>query len=152
MNFHRVFYRYLGGGGPPGSIVLGTDTVLTRAPTGNDDNIMFSNVKNIDGWPVHRVAVGYVAPTGTAALPATGYIWEAQLGAWLQVGPAGTLTPGQVTFFDTVALIDSSVNQSGLDQGSPSRGNLAFMLIVGATGAPNGVHKFAIGADLSTAT
>jgi hypothetical protein len=158
MQFHQVFSRYVGTV-PAGKKALGSDVIpvdaaaTQRAPDQSlDDNVLYCRFLNLEGWPVHRVAVAYRAPSGVLALTATMYFWESQLERWIQVGAPGTVTPGQVSFFDCVSLLDTLQTRSGLDQGSPTRGSLAQLLIVDAGLAPGGEHRFAIGADLSTST
>lgn len=159
MQFHKVFTRWLGTV-PAGGKAIATDVLPVdvagnpRAPDAvKDDNCLTCRFKSLDGWPVHRVAVAYKAPAGAVAtVAATMYCWESQLGAWFQIGPAGVLTPGQVTFFDCVALLDTVPTTAGLNQGSPSRGSMDQLIIIGAGAVDNGAHTFALGADLSTAT
>lgn len=159
MQFHKVFTRYVGtppaGGKPIASDVLPVDGAGNqRAPSEQtEDNCLYCGFRNLEGWPVHRVAVAYKAPAGAVeTVTATMYIWESQLGAWIQIGAAGVLTPGQVTFFDCVALLDTPATLAGLNQGSPTRGSMAQLIIIGAGAAVTGAHTFALGADLSTAT
>lgn len=151
MVFHQVFTRYIGTT-PPGGKTMGSDVLPTGAPNQSvNDNCIYCAYKDLNGWPVHRVAVAYIGPVGATAVNGTMYFWENQLQAWIQIGAAQAITPGQVTFFDCVALLDTLQTNKGLDQGSPLRGSLAQLLIVPA-GTGNGAHQFAIGADLSTAT
>lgn len=147
MRFPAKFSRFKGGGGTP---ALGSDTV----PTGNvnQDNILYSKFTSINGWPASRVAVVYKAPSGSLALNADMYFFEENIGMWFKITASPVaLTPGRVTFFDVVALMDLPNTLKGNDDPAPSSGSIAQMLIVSDPGAaPNGEHIFAMGPDLTT--
>lgn len=148
MRFPKSFSRFKGTV-PAGAIALGGDGAAPTAPPGSYDNVMVSRFSNTNGWPCHRVAVVYKAPSGVLALSATMWFWEDNLQAWFQIGDPQNLTPGKVAFFDVVALLD--VPHVAADMNSVTAGSIAQALVVADSGgAPNGEHKFAVGPDLTT--
>ena len=154
MFFPAVFKRYKG---TPvvGATALGSDggasltTPLSQLTV--RDNLLPTKFVNVHGWPIHRVAVVYLAPSGSLALNADMYFWEESIGGWFRINQTSPLAlpPGIVTFFDTIALLDGSIAQANLQSGGA--GSIAQMLVVTDPGAaPNGLHSFAMGPDLTT--
>ena len=156
MKFPTSF-SYNKGGSPnlPTGSPAGTPVAPTGAPgvanaVAPVGTVLFTQLVSKNGWPVYRIAVAYKAVSGTLALPAAVFVFEDATQTWYQVGAAGTVTPGQISFFDCVALHDPPVNASNLD--GVQSGSMAIALSVCDTaggGAPAGLHTFAMGADLT---
>jgi len=69
MRFPANFARYVGTP-PTGGVALGDDVLPAgRAPV-SQDNALFCRFNNVNGWPVHRVAVAY-GFTPTTPTPTT---------------------------------------------------------------------------------
>jgi len=153
MRFPCSFKRYVTTV-PAGGKVLGADAVPTTAPTTSMDNVLFSRFANINGWPVHRVAILYTGPVGALNLPAQPYMWDDATQAWHAIGAAATLKPNVVTFVDVVALLDlphASSAEGGVLEGPPNSGSIAQALVISSGGAdPGGTYTFAMGPDLTT--
>lgn len=147
MRFPVVFTRTASGG-----TGLAADSVPTGVPTpsSTNSNQLASRNMAIAGWPCHRVAVAYLAPSGSVAVPASLYFYEDQTQAWYRSSQAPKrLIPGQLTFFDIVSLIDPPVGAGTLS--SPSSTSFVAALVIGAQGsAPNGTHTFAMAPDMTT--
>ena len=149
MKFPRTFTRYVGTL-PADGIAIGSDTTPTGPLTSQPDNVLFSRFSNINGWPVHRIAVVYSGPAGAPSVVARGLMYEDSTGAWYQIGADVTMQPGRVSFFDIVALLEMPNVQANLDQATS--GSVSFFLQVDAPvgGSSNGAYMFAMGPDLTT--
>jgi hypothetical protein len=149
MKFPASFTRYVGTV-PAGKTALGADTLPTARPAATMDNLLASKFNNINGWPAHRVAVVYNGPAGAPNLTATMYFYEDATAAWYQIGAAGTLVSGQVTFFDVIAIMEMPNTSADLANATP--GSIAQVLIVAAPGGspPSGPYEFAMATDLTT--
>lgn len=151
MFFPVKFSRWKGAAQPATiPILLGGDTnPPTAAPTVAMDNVLVHKVANAMGWPTQRVAVGYKAPSGTLALHASLYFWEANSEAWYRIGAADRdLTPGVVLYFDTLSLIEEP--PTALKLARPTAGCSQLYLAVTDPGAaPDGAHVFVMGADIT---
>jgi hypothetical protein len=149
MKFPATFTRYVGTV-PAGKIALGADTLPTGRPEATMDNLLASRFNNVNGWPAHRIAVVYNGPESAPALTATMYFYEDSTSAWYQIGAAGTLTSGEVTFFDVIAIMEMPNVSADLANATP--GSIAQILIVEAPGGtpPNGAYQFAMATDLTT--
>lgn len=145
MRFPLVFSRFKAGG--PGDPVLGGDTIPTgMVSSKTHSNVLFSRFSNAHGRPAERIALLYKAPSGSLALNYSAYIFEDTIGAWFRVA-TGTVTPDVVTFFNTVGLIEPPPGNPEI----ASPGSLQLLIIISDPGAaPNGEHKFAVGACLNT--
>jgi hypothetical protein len=149
MYFPTLFTRRVGGSGSVP--LLGSDSAPTAAPSASMDNVLFTKFSNINGWPVHRVAVVCTAPAAPVAMPADLYMYEDRTQSWHKINASPvTITPGVVAFFDAVALLDmpnAQSNMAGVQTGSG-----AYALVVSNPGAePSGTFTFAMGPDLTLA-
>lgn len=146
MRFHKKFLRDIGGGSNP---VLGSDSAPTLPSELADDNVLTARFKDIDGWPVHRIAVGYKGPGGALTLTANVYIWDELSAAWYLVNPTPVnLVPNRLTFFDMVGL---SSPLPDLDSTSATAGALeAYVQIIPAGSDPAGTYTFVVAPDLTT--
>jgi hypothetical protein len=154
MRFPTVFKRYVGSV-PTGATVLGGDTLPSGPPNAQTaDNCLFSRFSNINGWPVHRIAVTYKGPTGAKVLAAQMYFFEDATQTWYAIGASVNMTAGTVSFFDVIALLDrphSSSAAGGSPEDSPQSGSAAMLLMVSAAGSdPAGEYDFAMAPDLTT--
>lgn len=151
MRFPTAFSRFKGTV-PDGKIELGSEGAVDDPPTSppnpNQDNALASKFYSNQGWPAHRIAVGYKGPPGSIPLDAQVWVYDTKTEAWYAVGDAGTVKPNQITYFDVVALLDMPTTATSLD--SPTQGSLSVLLVIqGDAGAPDGEHVFAFGADLT---
>jgi hypothetical protein len=148
MRFPTIFKRILPA--TAGTKTLGTDTVPGAGvpPDSSADNLLVAKNNNINGWPVHRVAVTYFTDAGAPIdLTAKMYFYEEASARWYLIGQ-GTLKNGQVTFFDIISLADPPQTQKNLAAGNS--GSISQILIVDAGAAPNGNYVFTMGPDLTT--
>lgn len=151
MKFPCFFTRYQNVPGKTNTLgadvlpVAGGNPIPANA---SNDNCLFARFQNINAWPFHRVAVVYKPPSGTAALNSSLYFFEDNLDLWVKIGTV-SLTPNTVVFYDAIVLLDTP-NAGALSQGgAPTSGSAAYILIVDATGAPDGVHQFAMAPDVT---
>lgn len=129
------------------------DVLPTGALPANTDIALSIRPRDLVGFPVHRLAVGYSGPAGASYLPADLYAWEGNSQQWLKTHD-GTkvLRPGRVNYFDLAGIAEPPVKISNLDQGMA--GGTDYVLIV--TTPPNtitpanGTYTFAMAADLTT--
>jgi len=150
MKFPVVFKRYVGG--PEGEPVLGDDELPSGKAHITQDNALFCRFNNVNGWPVHRVAVTYAyqgegdAPTLTGTM----YFYEDTTATWYQIGASGaSMVPGTVTFFDVIAILEMPNTTSNLANATP--GSIAQVLIVNTVeDAPDGTYLFGMAPDLTT--
>jgi len=158
MKFSRTFDRWKGPGQPTSvPVLLGADTVPAagggnRPNATTQKNLVTSRFVSINGWPCYRIAVLYLPPAGAIALNGDMHMYEDTLDAWFRVnGTPGVanILANAVSFFDCVALLD--LPHTGSDLGENLLGTLAQLLVVADPGAaPNGLHRFAMAADLTT--
>ena len=160
MKLQSVFSRYKGTV-PTGAIALGADGASDTIPTGTFDPTLdkcfqgkfYSN----QGWPPHRVVVGYAVfdqttklQTASADVQGQLWVWDSATGAWLRAGTPVALKANQLNFFDIVSLMDSPfLNNKGQNQASGQGGVEAMLLVDTASGAINGEHRFGLGLDLT---
>lgn len=149
MKFPASFTRYVGTV-PAGKVALGGDSLPTGRAPANQDNAYFGRFNNVNGWPVHRLAVTYTGPSGAPTLTASMYFFEDTTQTWYQIGASGTLTSGQVTFFDVICIMEMPNTVADLANATP--GSIAQILIVEAPGGSpaSGAYTFCIGPDLTT--
>jgi hypothetical protein len=138
---------------------LGADVVpVGRETSAQLDNLLeVGRPQNVNGWPLHRIAVGYIAPTSSPpSLTADLYVWDDNAAAWFLVDSKALVKPksaatGAITWFDCVGLLEPPVNRKSMDDGSPSYGGVAFLLIVDDPGgSPSGTYTFTMAPDLTT--
>ena len=143
MRFHKTFTRTVGGGGT----ALGSDSPPTGSPRDSIDNQMQSSFVIVHDWPVHRVAVGYVGPSGAPSLQGVLYLYDEAAGQWFAMGPPLLMQSGHITYFDVLAIQPPPVRS---DSSSGSSGSLEVALVVAsASGVPNGDYVFSMAPDLS---
>lgn len=155
MRFHRMFLRSKPSGAHP---TLGADAVPTGAPTEPlPDNMLSIAFRDINGWPVHRIAMafkGSVAPG--ANLAATAWVWDGLSETWYQLGPAAVvLEPNRIAFFDFLGVpefpgvVATRIDASG---NLPSVGRAAevVFIVTDPNGVADGDYTFVIAPDLTT--
>ena len=149
MRFPRTFTRYVGTP-PTGGAALGSDTVPTGPLTSQPDNVLYSRFSNVNGWPVHRIAVTYAGPALAPSVVARGFFFEDSTQQWYKVGADVTMAPGTVSFFDVVAILEMPNTQANIAMATP--GSLSFFLQVDLpAGSPaSGAYVFALAPDLTT--
>lgn len=172
MRVHKKFSRWKGGGAPAGATLLGADTVpgapvyTVSAPSlalpVEADNVLVHRFTDLNGWPVHRIAIGYnFKSVGTpVTLPVSVYIYDGETGRWYLMGPTTSsvvtppaLTDGQFTFFDSISVPPRAKTGSMLDLAQASSGSQELLVIVSdhaGNTAPNGEHEILIAPDLTT--
>lgn len=131
------------------------------------DNLHESTMVNKNGFPSQRIAVGYLGPENAPSLAADAFIFDETSGSWFKIpSPSGgTLSPGELTYFDPPCLLDHSrAKKHELDE-SNQAGSLEVLLIVRAMTPegfslrgdlrkpdtfPQGVYTFVLGTDVSS--
>lgn len=155
MRFHHKFSRFKGAV-PAGEIALGVDVDPTTlgldagATARAQTNVFQARFANTNGWPSHRIAVGYKPPSGALALVATAYLYDVLSGYWFRVDVAGaSLVANAITYFDFVSVPELPATLQNLDQGV---GNAAdfYLLVTDPGAAPAGEHLFTLAPDLTT--
>ena len=146
MKFPCVFTRSLSGGAGN----LGTDTLPSAAPTKILDNVLYSRFSNINGWPIHRIAVLFNGPTNITA--ARMFFFESTTGMWFKIGADAAMTSGSVTFFDTVAIAEPPPVGANALQGATDGSIMQFLQVDKPGAAADGTYTFAMAGDLSTPT
>jgi hypothetical protein len=157
VRFPVSFQRQKGVGGST-LPAIGSDAVPTKAPVANtptnpNSNVMACKIRDVNGWPVQRIAVGW---TTSAATPTQFnvdmYLWETTSQAWYLMGSLA-MNPNQLYFFDTIAVSEPTPLQSNVNQpGSPAQaGSMNVALVVTDPGAQvNGTFTFVMAPDLTT--
>lgn len=157
MRFHKTFSRQKGGATPPPA--LGGDAVPTTvAPTASADNVMSCKVRDIAGWPVQRIVVGWTTVAANpVALNADLYIWEKATSHWYKLNDTAlSVKPNQLAYFDVAGLIEpmsNSKNVLGTSGQSPqaTSQSIDVMLVMSDPGAAvNGTYIIGMGPDLTT--
>lgn len=168
MRMHAVFSRWKSGGA--GTVTLGSDAVPNAAQgadgvapgvappntqskagavgTGQvGDNALIARFSATNGFPVNRVAVAYnyIGAGSPVTLTADLYLWCSAMQRWFKVS-TGTLVNGQITLFQCVALSEPVARATA---SVPASGSIEALLIVADNTAPNGEHRFAMGADVA---
>lgn len=145
MRFQHSFRRQVGGASA--DPLLGSDPVPTLYAELADDNVLNSSFNNINGWPAHRIAIGYAGPAGAPALTANAYVFDDATQLWFRVNRAPVaLVPARLSFFDIVGLMPPNVTATN----SGSSGSLeAYIEVIAVGGAPAGVYTFVVSADLT---
>lgn len=156
MRFHKTFQRVkpaAGGGSPP---TLGSDAApTTAAPTAQQDNVLSCKIRDINGWPVQRIAVGWTT-TGANPVALNGdlYVWERTIGHWFKINDTAlSLKPNQLFFFDIVSMIEPVSNAQNVIGSGPraASDSLDVMLIVTDPGAAiAATYVIGMGPDLTT--
>lgn len=149
MRMPVMFKRFLGGPTP----ALGSDGAAGVPPTASpnpqaQDNVLSTKFYSNQGWPTHRIAVGYLGPAAAPTLPAQLWVYDFKSAAWYAVGAPLNLVVNQMNYFDVVALLDAPPTSS--DQNTTTAGGVEAMLVVQNNAGPNGTYTFTMGADLTT--
>lgn len=151
MKFPTKFVRYVGTA-PAGGKTLGSDSLPSgKASPVTNDNLLSSRFSNINGWPVQRIAVTYDGPESAPDVTATMYFYEDATEQWYQIGAADvSMSPGTVTFFDVIALLDQPNTIANLDQAMA--GSISQILICNLPSGspPDGAYTFAMAPDLTS--
>jgi len=157
VRFHKTFSRQKGGSAPPP--VLGGDAVpTTTAPSATADNVMSCKIRDIVGWPVQRIVVGWTTTAGSpVALNGDLYVWEKRLKHWFKVNDTAlSIKPNQLAFFDIAALIEpvsNAANVLGNASNPPGAASdsIDVMLVMTDPGAAvAGTYNIGMGPDLTT--
>ena len=154
MRFPASFKRQKGSASTDPAI--GSDaTPTTVAPAASNDNVLTAKLRDINGWPVQRIAVGWTTTAASpVALNGALYLWEETSGHWYLIQSGVSLPPNQLVFFDVCTIseptpVDRNLYKSS--SASNSAGAIEVMLIVTDPGtAVNGVYVFVMGPDLTT--
>lgn len=126
------------------------DTLPTAAPS-NQDFLLPARNRNILGWPIHRVAVGYSGPAGATYLRADLYAWDVNTQLYyLTHDMSKMLRPGRINYFDVPAICEPPQTQA--NQGNAISDGIGLILIVTPPNvtAVNGTYTFTMAADLTT--
>jgi hypothetical protein len=130
----------------PGTPTLGSDATPSGPPTAGQDNVVAVNgVDSASSSPVRTIALAFTGPP-TASLQAQLYVYENALGAWLKAGPAQTITPNALFFFDAIVPVGfvRGVGAAGAAFSPPVPvGSAPYCFIVGAGAGVAGVYEFA---------
>jgi hypothetical protein len=154
MRFPKTFQRWVGGSQPANIPLLGSDAITLLNSTQTPLDCQFqTRLVNINGFPIQRIVVAYMPPTGVAVDPPLTASLYMQCRSqddgtifWVAVPSLNTqLTTCGLTFFDTPCITD--VQNTELMKGSIST---MLMLVVSTDpGATDGAHTFMVGADFS---
>jgi hypothetical protein len=153
MRFPLTFRRQKGSASTDPA--LGSDSAPTTTPPGKSDNLLQCKIRDVNGWPVQRIAVCWTTSAGSpTALNGDLYFWEAATAAWYKINDTSlSLKPNQLFFFDVVSISEPTPVTSTLGQpGSPAQaGSIDVMLVLSDPGAQvSGVFNVAMGPDLTT--
>lgn len=160
MRFPVTFQRQKGGT-PANVPAIGTDTDPRTvgppqvAPTPKLTNVLFTKIRDANGWPVQRIAACFTTTAANpTALNASFFLYESATGAWYLINSTPlSMTPGVLYFVDCIAVSEPSPTTSQLGKpGSPAQaGSLEVMMVVSDPGSQvNGLFTFAMGPDLTT--
>lgn len=151
MRLPVTFQREKGGTNPPAT--LGSDAVPTNAaPTTNNGNVLSCKIRDINGWPVQRIAVAWwTAAANPIALTGSLYIWDEGMARWFLLNAAPlSMPPNQVSYFDVPAISEPPSNAKAILAGIATSNSIDVMLIVTDPGAAvAGTYTFGMGPDLS---
>lgn len=144
MRFQQTFTRTLAGSKKiEGKTMLGSDP----APTGPDDltrDCAFASPRcDINGFPIQRVIVGYLAPTGDdgGPLPFEAYVYDDLTRAWFRANTThDMLKHGHLVGIDTPSLIERAGVRSPVE---------VYVRVMVPKNAQDGEHRFVFGADVS---
>lgn len=149
MQFNLVFERRKGAGS---GLALGSDGVAGTPPTAKPEGL--TNVIKIrpvsdQGWPVHRIALGYNpnGAVGPVNLPCELWIYDRKSNSWFQIEATKNIIPNRITFFDVVALLNNPITQASLSDGGA--GTAEVFVRISDNSAPDALYIFAVGADLT---
>lgn len=144
MRFQHSFKRQVGTAFPVP--VLGSDPVPTLYAELADDNVLNSTFSNINGWPSHRIVIGYAGPAGAPSLTANAYVFDDASKLWFLVNPAPVaLVPNRLSFFDIVGLMPPIGSQGAGGSGALE----AYIQVIAVGGAPTGLYTFVVSGDLT---
>jgi hypothetical protein len=153
MRFPATFRRQKGGASADPA--LGSDSAPTTTPPSSQDNVLACKIRDINGWPVQRIAVCWTS-TGGGLVPINGdlYFWEAATQHWYKINDAPlSLKPNQLFFFDVVSISDPPITGAALKASGSSgqAGALQVQLVLTDPGAAAAVtYVVAMGPDLTT--
>jgi hypothetical protein len=155
MRFHHKFSRFKTVI-PAGEIALGADVDPTTlaidaaADARGQTNVLHARFANSNGWPCHRIAVGYHPPSGALALVATAYLYDVLSGFWYITDAVGTsLVANKITYFDFVSVPELPAVERYQDQGVGNQCDF-YLLVTDPGAAPAGEHLFVLAPDLTT--
>ena len=148
MRFPCSFVRYVGAT-PSGGTSLGGDATPTGPLTQQLDNVLYSRFSNINGWPIHRIALAYSGSSGVLSTKARIFLYEDSTAQWYQVGADVTIAPGFISYFDVCALLEIPNTQANLVQAT-SGSVQVFIQVDKPSGAPDGTYSVAVAPDLTT--
>lgn len=150
MRFPAMFKRFKPASGT--EVALGSDVPPTLPPSSQPDNLLACRFSNVNGWPVHRIAVicKYVGTGSPSPLTGDMYLFETQTQSWHRINKDTVdIVPGVVTFFDVVALLDMPNTLASLD--AALAGSISSVLVVAdPNNTANGEYDIAMGPDLTT--
>jgi len=153
MRFPTVFKRRKGGA--TSEALLGSDTAPTTTPAAfNTDNVVFCGLRDLNGWPCHRIAFCWTTTASNpTAMNVDAYFWEDATQHWYLINDSHVSAKvNQLYFFDTATILEQRATNATLgNPGSPAQaGGMSIMLIVTDPGAQvNGVFTFAAGPDMT---
>lgn len=156
MRFQKTFQRQKGG--TPASVpAIGSDAAPTTTPPQDaTTNLLSCRLRDINGWPVQRIVVGWNSANAVTPTPfnADLYFWEDASQCWYKINDTPlSLKPAQLYVFDTFAVSEPPPTQAFSNQpGSPSQaGSMDVMLVVSDPGAQvNGLYTFVMSPDVTT--
>jgi len=137
MKFQTTFTRIKGGGGT----ALG-DALPTAAPRTTIDNVMSLDPYNENGWPVHRIAVGFSTIAAVAQIRADVFLFDEASASWFRLNQEPKyLIPGVLTYFDIVSPCARRLGPQAMD---------IYLRTFDDASVPNGTYVFAATPDLTT--
>jgi hypothetical protein len=154
MRFPVTFKRQKGGASTDPA--LGSDTPpTTTPPTAGTDNQLTCRVRDVNGWPVQRIAVCWTTTAGApVAINGDLYFWEDATAHWYKINDTVlSLKPNQLFFFDVATIGEPAPTTKNLlaPGGYAESGSLELILILTDPGAAvAGVYNVAMGPDLTT--
>ena len=158
MRFPVLFKRFKGVV-PAGQFVLGADVdppvsipgtpSLDGITPGTNQNLLAMRFSNINGYPVHRVAVLWHGPPGSVdgQVKATMYFFEDVSQRWWRIGAADKLLQQDAAvFFDNIGLPDLPNTRADLIE---LVGSNQMLLVVKDQAAVVGEHDFLLAGDIT---
>ena len=154
MRFPQTFRRQKGS--VSSDPALGSDAVPTTSPPlANQDNVLSCKLRDVNGWPVQRVAVCWTTTaTSPTPLNANLYFWEDATQHWYLINATAlSLLPNQLYFFDTATISEPTPTAATLAKaGSPAQAGAmsVYLQLIDPGSQVNGVFVVAMGGDLTT--
>jgi hypothetical protein len=134
---------------------LGSDTPPTNvAAAANADNVVFCRIRDVNGWPCHRIAFAWhTTGASPVAINFDAYFWEDRSSRWYKINDASiSAKPDQLYFFDTATILEQPTSTASISAASSSAtaGGMEVMLIATDPGsAVNGVYTIVAGPDMT---